>query len=197
MLRRGFDASVAALGLVVLAPLLAALALAVRLDSGGPVLFRQVRIGRGGTPFRIVKFRTMRTDAEAVGGPLTVGSDPRVTRVGRWLRASKLDELPQLWNVVVGDMALVGPRPEVPKFVAMYDARQRRVLSVRPGITDPASIRYRHENRVLAEADDPAEAYLRTVMPEKLEINLAYLERRTLASDLGVIFATLARLLGR
>ncbi len=195
MLRRAFDLAAASLGLLGLSPVLLIVAVAIATSSPGPVFFRQVRIGRFGVPFRIFKFRTMRIDAEAAGGQLTVEGDPRITRVGRLLRASKLDELPQLINVVRGEMALVGPRPEVPRYVALYDDRQRRVLDVRPGITDPASIRYRDENAILARADDPEAAYVDVVMPHKLELNLAYLERRTLASDVGVILATFARLL--
>lgn len=194
MLKRAFDLVAASLGLLALSPLFLVVAVAIAASSPGPVFFRQERIGLHGVPFRIVKFRTMRVDAEAVGGQLTVEGDPRITRVGRWLRASKLDELPQLINVVRGEMALVGPRPEVPRYVALYDDTQRRVLDVRPGITDPASIRYRDENAVLAQADDPEAAYVDVVMPHKLELNLAYLERRTLASDIGVILATFARL---
>lgn len=197
MLRRAFDLTAASLGLLALSPLLLVVAVAIAASSPGPVFFRQERIGRHGVPFRIFKFRTMRVDAEAVGGQLTVEGDPRITGVGRFLRASKLDELPQLINVVRGEMALVGPRPEVPRYVALYDDVQRRVLDVRPGITDPASIRYRDENAVLARAEDPEAAYVEVVMPHKLELNLAYLERRTLASDVGVILATFARLLRR
>ena len=143
------------------------------------------------------KFRSMRVDAEALGGQLTVSGDTRVTRVGAFLRASKIDELPQLINVLVGEMSLVGPRPEVPRYVALYTPEQRRVLEVRPGITDPASIRYRDESAVLARAADPERAYVEEVLPHKLAINLAYLERRSLASDVGVILATFWRLLRR
>ena len=195
MLRRAFDLTAAALGLLVLSPVFVAIAIAVATSSPGPVFFRQERVGRHGVPFRIYKFRTMRVDAEKVGGQLTVAGDPRITRVGALLRASKLDELPQLINVVTGEMALVGPRPEVPRYVALYSDEQRRVLDVRPGITDPASIRYRDENAVLAGAADPESAYVDEVMPHKLQLNLAYLERRTLASDVGVILATLARVI--
>ena len=197
MVRRAFDTVAAAIGLAVLSPLFFAIAAAVAMTSPGPVFFRQERVGRGGCTFRIHKFRTMRVDAERVGGQLTVGADPRVTAVGRVLRATKLDELPQLIDVLAGDMALVGPRPEVPRYVAHYTPAQRRVLEVRPGITDPASIAYRDEGKVLARAADPERAYLEEVMPHKLAINLAYLERRTLFRDVGVIFATLARLLRR
>lgn len=197
MVRRAFDTLVAAVGVLVLSPLFLAVAVAVAATSPGPVFFRQERVGLGGRTFRIHKFRTMRIDAERVGGQLTVGADPRVTAVGRVLRATKLDELPQLIDVLRGDMALVGPRPEVPRYVAQYTPAQRRVLEVRPGITDPASIAYRDEGEVLARAADPERAYLEEVMPHKLAINLAYLERRTLLRDVGVIFATLARLVRR
>lgn len=197
MAKRTLDLVAAAIGLLVLAPLFAVIAVVIRRDSPGPVFFRQERVGRGGSPFQIYKFRTMRTDAERQGGQLTVGADPRVTGVGRVLRKYKLDELPQLINVVLGDMSLVGPRPEVPRYVALYDERQRRVLDVRPGITDPASIAYREENALLAAAVDPEATYVREVMPAKLEMNLDYLDRRSLLTDLGIIFDTLAKLARR
>ena len=197
MARRAFDLGAAILGLVVLAPVFAAVALAIASSSPGPVFFRQERVGRDGRTFRIFKFRTMRQDAEARGAQLTVEGDPRITSVGRFLRASKIDELPQLINVVTGEMALVGPRPEVPRYVALYSAEQRRVLTVRPGITDPASIQYRDENAVLAAADDPEAAYVHEVMPHKLAINLEYLHRRTLVTDIGVILSTLAKVARR
>lgn len=196
-MRRAFDVAAAAAGLVLLAPLFLAVAIAIRATSPGPVFFRQERVGQGGRTFRIHKFRTMRQDAEAAGAQLTVAGDARVTRVGAWLRATKIDELPQLIDVLQGTMALVGPRPEVPRYVAAYTTEQRRVLEVRPGITDPASIAYRDESAVLAAAADPERAYLADVMPRKLAINLAYQARRTLASDVGVIFATLARIVRR
>ena len=186
-----------AVGLVLLSPVFVVVAVAIAATSPGPVFFRQVRIGRHGEPFRMYKFRSMRVDAEALGGQLTVSGDPRVTRVGAFLRASKIDELPQLINVLVGEMSLVGPRPEVPRYVALYTPEQRRVLEVRPGITDPASIRYRDESAVLARAADPERAYVEEVLPHKLAINLAYLERRSVASDVGVILATFWRLLWR
>ncbi|MEJ2288799.1 MAG: sugar transferase, partial [Deinococcales bacterium] len=169
---------------------------AVAVSSPGPVLFRQERVGLGGRTFRMLKFRTMHVDAERAGGLLTVGADPRVTPVGAFLRRFKLDELPQLVNVVAGDMSLVGPRPEVPRYVARYDERQRRVLAVRPGITDPASVAYRNESELLAGASDPEATYLHDILPAKLEMNLAYLERRSLSADVGVILRTLARVFG-
>lgn len=197
MLRRAFDLTAASVGLVLLSPLFLVVVAAIRASSPGPVFFRQARVGRGGTPFQMTKFRSMRPDAEKLGGPLTVGADPRITPIGAWLRKTKIDELPQLLDVVRGDMALVGPRPEVPKYVAHYTPEQRRVLEVRPGITDPASIQYRDESEVLAQSSDPERTYIEEVMPHKLAINLEYQARRTLASDIGVIFATLARIVRR
>jgi len=187
------DASLATAGLVMLSPILLVVAVAITLDSPGAPWFLQRRVGRHGQPFPIVKFRTMHRNAEAVGGPLTVADDRRVTRVGRFLRASKIDELPQLINVVRGDMALVGPRPEVPRYVELYDEQQRKVLEVRPGITDPASLRYRNESALLDTARDPDELYRTQLLPHKLALNLAYLERRTLWSDVGVVLGTVQR----
>ena len=192
VLRRLFNVGAASLGLLLLSPVLAVVAAAVRLDSQGPVLFRQKRVGRGGAVFDILKFRSMRSDAEAVGGQLTVGADARITRTGRFIRAWKLDELPQLVNVVRGEMDLVGPRPEVPKYVAMYDEQQREVLTVRPGITDPASVEFRSESELMAEHPEPERLYVEEIMPRKLALNIEYLRRRTVFSDIGVIFATLA-----
>ena len=191
---RTFDVLAASIGLVILAPAFVVIALVIRSTSPGPAFFRQVRIGCEGRPFSIFKFRTMRVDAELVGGQLTVGADPRVTRVGAFLRRHKLDELPQLFNVVRGEMGLVGPRPEVPRYVAHYDERQRRVLQVRPGITDPASVAFKDENAMLVASADPEATYLTELMPAKLEMNLAYLERRTLWTDIAVILRTLRRI---
>ena len=182
------------MGLVVLAPVFVLISLVIRATSPGPAFFRQIRVGRGGRPFLIFKFRTMRADAELVGGQLTVDADPRITQVGAFLRRHKLDELPQLINVVRGDMGLVGPRPEVPRFVDRYDERQRSVLQVRPGITDPASVTFRGESEMLVASADPEAVYVNDVMPAKLEMNLAYLERRTLWTDVAVIMQTLRRL---
>lgn len=193
--RRCLDTTVALLGLLLTSPIMLAAAIAIKLGSPGPVIFRQVRVGRGGRPFDILKFRTMRQDAERHGGQLTVGADARVTAVGGFLRAWKVDELPQLVNVVRGEMALVGPRPEVPRYVALYSAEQRKVLAVRPGITDPASIKYRSESEVMAAQAEPERYYIEVLMPQKLQINLDYLARRSLASDFGVILATAAAVL--
>lgn len=189
--KRAFDITVTIVGLALAFPLMAVIAAIIVADDGFPVLFRQERIGRGGAPFSILKFRTMVRDAQARGIPLTVGDDPRVTRVGRCLRRTKLDELPQLFNVLRGEMSLVGPRPEVPRYVALYTDDQRRVLALRPGITDPASIVFCNESAVLARYPDPQEAYVKKVMPEKIRINLAYAQRRSVAADLGILLRTL------
>lgn len=194
MAKRVFDVVIAGLGLLLLSPLLLGLALWVRLDSPGPALFRQERVGRFGRTFRIHKFRTM---VDGASGPqITVGADARITRAGAWLRAKKLDELPQLIDVLVGDMSLVGPRPEVPRYVALYpDALRDKVLSVRPGITDPVSLAHADESAQLARAADPEREYVEVLMPAKLRAAAAYAEHATLATDLQVLLRTV-RLLG-
>jgi lipopolysaccharide/colanic/teichoic acid biosynthesis glycosyltransferase len=196
MSKRLFDIAAAGAGLLLLAPLLLAIALWIRLDSPGPALFRQVRVGRHGVPFTILKFRTMRHDGGGCGGPpLTVGRDARITRAGRFLRRSKLDELPQLANVVLGSMSLVGPRPEVPRYVACYPPEVRRtVLSVAPGITDWAAILYKDENDILARAEDPERAYLETILPAKLCWYQRYVRERSFWVDLRILGRTLAAL---
>lgn len=192
MRKRLFDLLLSSLGLLLLAPLLLALALAVKLDSPGPVFFRQARVGRFGKPFRIHKFRTMRHDPVATGLQITVGQDARITRVGALLRRTKLDELPQLLDVWLGDMSLVGPRPEVPRYVAHYpEALRAKVLSVRPGITDLASIEYRDESSVLARALDPEHAYIHEVLPHKLALSAAYVDQASLWLDVRLIWRTL------
>ena len=188
--KRTLDLVSAAAGLIVLAPLLAVTACSIKLTSRGPVLFRQVRIGKDGRPFRILKFRSM-IDSSRSDATVTVAGDPRVTSIGAVLRRYKVDELPQLWNVIRGEMSLVGPRPELPVYVANYTAEQRAVLSGRPGITDPASIAYRHEEQILATQDDPETFYLRQILPDKLARNSAYLEKITLGNDLCVILKTI------
>jgi len=193
--KRLLDLVAAGLGLVLLSPLLFGIALWIRFDSPGPALYRQERVGRFGRLFRIHKFRTM-----SQGGPnntmqITVGADPRITRAGSVLRRLKLDELPQLWDVLVGDMSLVGPRPEVPKYVALYpDALRDKVLSVRPGMTDRASIEYREENELLAHAADPERTYIDVVMPAKLRYAAEYVDRRSMWADLRLIGATVQTL---
>jgi len=196
MTKRAFDLLASASGLVMLAPLLLLIAVAVKLDSRGPVLFRQERVGRNGRIFRIRKFRTMVRDAPRLGGAITVGRDPRITRVGHALRRYKLDELPQLIDVLLGDMSLVGPRPEVPKYVALYPPGIReRVLSVRPGLTDNASLAYIDENAQLAGAADPEREYVEKILPEKLRLYVEYVDNRSLALDLSIIGRTAARII--
>jgi lipopolysaccharide/colanic/teichoic acid biosynthesis glycosyltransferase len=193
-LPRPLEVVVSAAGLVVALPLLAVAAIAICLTSLGPALFRQERVGRFGRPFFLLKLRTMRVR----GGPeITAAGDPRVTAVGRLLRRTKLDELPQLWNVLRGDMSLVGPRPETARYVDLQDPRWTRVLSVRPGLSDPASIRYRDEEKLLASVSGDRDRYYREVLlPAKLEISQAYLSRRTWRSDVAVLVRTIGRLGG-
>lgn len=191
MSKRAFDLAASLCGLLLLAPLLGSIALWIRLDSGGPVFYRQLRIGRYGVPFSIFKFRTMKVQADA-GAQLTVGQDARITRAGRFLRHYKLDELPQLINVLQGSMSLVGPRPEVPRYVACYPPDVRRiVLSVAPGITDWASIHYKDENAILGHAADPEQAYIDTILPVKLAYYVRYVQERSFWTDLRIIFNTL------
>ncbi len=195
MTKRLFDVVGAAVALLVLAPLLLLAALAVKLDAPGPVFFRQTRVGRHGVPFRIHKFRTMRDGA--AGPEITVGDDPRITRVGAWLRRTRIDELPQFIDVLAGTMSLVGPRPEVPRYVALYPpALRERVLAVRPGITDPASLAFIDEGQRLAQSADPEREYVERILPAKLAAAADYVGRATLATDVAVLWRTLRRLLG-
>ena len=198
MAKRLFDLLGAGLGLLLLSPLLLAIAVAIKLDSRGPVFFRQVRVGRHGVPFRIHKFRTMVADAPQRGPALTVGADARITRIGRWLRRTRLDELPQLIDVLAGTMSLVGPRPEVPQYVAHYPASLReRALSVRPGITDPSSLLYLDESDLLARAADPEREYIEVILPRKLQCAADYAAQASLRSDFGVLLRTLRLLIAR
>ena len=193
-LKRAFDLAASGIGLLLLSPLLLALAVWIRLDSPGPVFFRQERIGLRGRPFRIYKFRSMRVDHS--GPQITVGADDRITRSGHIIRAYKLDELPQLLNVFLGDMSLVGPRPEVPRYVALYPVDVRaEVLSVRPGITDLASVQYRSESTLLAQSADPERTYNDTILPAKLALCRQYVRERSLGLDLKIIGMTLGILL--
>lgn len=192
------DIVLSAVGLVLLAPLLLTVALAVKLDSPGPVFFRQVRVGRFGVPFRIHKFRTM-VHAPADAGPaLTIGADRRITRTGVWLRRTRVDELAQLIDVFRGAMSLVGPRPEVPHYVALYPPALRdKVLSVRPGITDPASLAYRDESAMLARAADPEREYTEVILPAKVALAARYVDEASLGADLRVMLRSLRVLAGR
>jgi lipopolysaccharide/colanic/teichoic acid biosynthesis glycosyltransferase len=197
MPKRLFDMVFSALALVLLSPLLAAVAVWVRLDSPGGIFFRQTRVGRAGRPFRIYKFRTMRADADAAGPAITVGDDRRITHAGHWLRRTKLDELPQFINVLAGDMSIVGPRPEVPRYVTLYPADLRdTVLSVRPGITDLASIEFRDESTLLGRSSDPERTYVEQILPIKLQYAANYASSHTLWGDLQIVARTTAALWG-
>jgi len=193
-MKRAFDFCLACFGLLIIWPVLLVVALLIVLDDRGPVFFRQLRVGRFGKPFRMWKFRTMVVDAEKIGAQITVGRDPRITRIGEKLRKTKVDELPQLFNVVTGEMSFVGPRPEVPRYVELYTEEQRTVLDLMPGITDPASLRYRDENDVLAQAADPERLYREDIMPEKIRLNLDYAADAGLGRDIGVILQTIRRM---
>jgi lipopolysaccharide/colanic/teichoic acid biosynthesis glycosyltransferase len=190
-MKRMFDFTVAFLALVLLSPLLLIIALFVKATSPGPALYRGKRAGLQGRIFKMYKFRTMVVDAERLGGSCTSEGDPRVTRSGYWLRKFKLDELPQLLNVLVGDMSLVGPRPEVQEYVQLFTPEERAILSVRPGITDWASLWDRDEAQALAGHPDPERAYLELIRPEKIRLQLEYVRRRSFATDLAILFATL------
>lgn len=197
-MKRVFDLVAATLGLIVLSPLLALIAIAIKLDSRGPVLYRGVRTGLRGRPFRILKFRTMIVNAEALG-TATAHRDPRVTRIGRFLRKHKLDELPQLLNVIRGEMSLVGPRPEVEEHTSVYTAEEQIILSVRPGITDYSSIRFAQLGELLG-GDNPEEAnrvFIEKYRAEKNRLRIEYVRNRSFAEDLRIIFRTLARLVRR
>lgn len=188
--RRLLDIVVSLLGILLVSPLFLLIALLIRLDSAGPIFYRAQRVGKGGQRFALFKFRSMVTDADRQGPGITSAGDERITRMGSLLRRTKLDELPQLFNVLRGEMSLVGPRPEDPRYVALYTQEQRQVLAVRPGITSAASLAFRHEEQLLSGADWET-VYRTQVMPLKLEIDLAYLTRRTLFSDIALIWRTI------
>lgn len=189
-MKRLFDIFASGLGLLFLSPLFLILAIWIKLDSKGPVFYRQVRVGRGNKDFRIFKFRSMRVGADKQGLITVGGHDPRITRSGYFIRKYKLDEFPQLINVFIGDMSLVGPRPEVRKYVDMYTPEQMHVLDVRPGVTSLASIRYRNENELLDKAEDPDQFYIDVVMQDKLAIDLEYVEHASFGYDIKLIFQT-------
>jgi lipopolysaccharide/colanic/teichoic acid biosynthesis glycosyltransferase len=193
--KRMFDLSASILGLIPLLPIFAMLALAIKLDSDGPVFYRGLRAGRHGKPFRIFKFRTMVVDAHKFGGPSSSADDPRITRTGSFLRHHKLDELPQLLNVLTGDMSLVGPRPEVVEEVLLYTDEEKRLLSVRPGITDWASIRFRNEGEILRGSADPHAAYREKIRPEKIRLGLDYVRSHSFVTDCRIIIRTLKSVL--
>ena len=199
--RRILDLLLAIPAAILLLPVFVILAGLIKLDSSGPVFFLQERVGMGGRPFRIFKFRTMITDAERFGTQITVGRDPRITRIGHFLRQYRFDELPQLFNVLKGEMSIVGPRPEVPRYVALYTDDQRQILVYRPGITSPATIEFSNESEVLSQHADPAdpdssERYYRTeILPAKIAIDLNYSRHATVWSDCAILVQTLVRLI--
>jgi lipopolysaccharide/colanic/teichoic acid biosynthesis glycosyltransferase len=195
--KRAMDVALAAVGLVALSPLFIVCAVLAKAQSPGRALFWGPRIGRGGRRFLMAKFRTMVADAPGKGPGVTAQDDPRMTPIGRFLRKTKLDELPQLLNVLNGTMSLVGPRPELPRYVACYNERQRRVLSVRPGITGPTQIAYRHEQELLKGQPDVEAYYITVLMPAKLEMDLSYIERRRFWTDVAYLFKTLGRVFSR
>ncbi|NDI34872.1 sugar transferase [Chengkuizengella sediminis] len=191
MAKKLFDYSFSILGLLLLSPMLIIVSIYIKLDSKGPVFFKQTRIGKNENPFQIYKFRTMIQEAERVGKQITVENDPRITRLGLFLRKYKIDEFPQLINVLKGEMSLVGPRPEVPEYVQHYTQAQIKVFTVLPGITDEASIKYKHENHLLSEGINSEEIYIQHIMQDKLKINLKYIDHVSLWLDLKIILRTL------
>lgn len=196
-MKRFFDILASGLGLIVLSPLFLIVAVWIKLDSVGPVFYRQVRVGRHNKDFRIFKFRSMRGGADS-GSLVTIGGrDPRVTRIGYYLRKFKIDELPQLINVFIGDMSLVGPRPEVRHYVNYWTAEQMRILDVRPGITDPASIKFRNENELMEQASDPEKYYIEVIMQEKLRLYLEYVDNHNFWYDMSLIFKTFGAIVNR
>ena len=196
MLKRLFDISASSLGIAVLSPLLGAIAILIKLSSSGPVFYRGVRVGRFGKSFRIFKFRTMVVDAEKIGGPSTADDDPRITRIGKFLRKYKLDELPQLINVLKGEMSFVGPRPEVRQEVSLYSEEEKALLRVRPGVTDYASIKFHNEGEILKGSAEPHEAYRVLIRPEKIKLGLEYVKNPSLWTDCKILLMTCRTLVG-
>ena len=191
MLKRSFDIFFSFFGLIILSPLFLLIFVMVKTDSKGPVIYKQTRVGKNGKDFAVLKFRSMKQDSDSKGLLTVGGKDPRITKTGYFIRKYKLDELPQLINVLKGDMSFVGPRPEVRKYVLLYDEVQKKVLDVNPGITDVASIKYRNENEMLEGSDDPESFYIKEIMPVKLKMNLEYINDRSFFKDIKVILNTL------
>lgn len=194
LFKRLFDIGTSICGLIVLLPFIAVIVILIKSEDRGPVFYRGVRVGRYGKPFRIFKFRTMVVDAEKNGGPSTADDDPRITKVGKFLRKYKLDELPQLINVLKGEMSFVGPRPEVPMEVKSYTEEEKRILSVCPGITDWASLTFHNEGEILKGSPDPHQAYREKIRPGKIKLALKYVDERSFLTDIKVIFETLMTL---
>ncbi|WP_427171869.1 sugar transferase [Fusobacterium nucleatum] len=194
MLKRIFDIISSLFGLILLSPFMIIIAILIKLDSKGPVFFKQVRVTKNAREFKIFKYRTMRVGSDKYS-QITVGKDNRITKVGAFLRKYKLDEIPQLINVLIGDMSLVGPRPEVPKYVALYTDEQKEILKVRAGITDYASIEFSNENDILANEVDPEKAYIEKIMPRKIELNKKYLSEISVITDIKIILLTIKKIL--
>ena len=194
MLKRIFDIISSLFGLILLSPFIIIIAILIKLDSKGPIFFKQVRVTKNGREFKIFKYRTMKIGSDKYS-QITVGKDSRITKIGDFLRKYKLDEIPQLINVLIGDMSLVGPRPEVPKYVALYTEKQREILKVRAGITDYASIEFSNENDILANETDPEKAYIEKIMPRKIELNKKYLSEISVMTDIKIILLTIKKIL--
>ena len=194
MLKRIFDITLSLFGLIILLPFMLIIAILIKLDSKGPVFFKQIRVTKNGREFKIFKYRTMRVGSDKYS-QITVGKDNRITKIGAFLRKYKLDEIPQLINVLLGDMSLVGPRPEVPKYVALYTKEQKEILKVRAGITDYASIEFSDENDLLASEEDPEKAYIEKIMPKKIELNKKYILEISILTDIKIILLTIKKIL--
>lgn len=194
MLKRIFDITLSLFGLIILLPFMLIIAIFIKLDSKGPVFFKQLRVTKNGREFKIFKYRTMRVGSDKYS-QITVGKDDRITKIGSFLRKYKLDEIPQLINVLIGDMSLVGPRPEVQKYVALYTDEQKEILKVRAGITDYASIEFSNENDLLASEEDPEKAYIKKVMPKKIELNKKYISEISMLTDIKIILLTIKKIL--
>jgi len=195
MLKRIFDIFFSLIGLIILLPFFILIALLILIDSRGGVFYKQIRVGLNGEDFKLFKFRSMRKDADKKGLLTVGGRDSRITRIGYYIRKYKIDELPQLINVLIGDMSLVGPRPEVRKYVDLYNQEQLKVLSVKPGITDYASIEYSNENEILGKAENPEEVYIKEIMPTKLKLNQKYISEKGLFRDVKIIFKTIKKII--
>lgn len=193
--KRTFDASLAAVGLVIVSPILAGISVAIKSGSTGPLFYRGTRVGLDGKPFPMLKFRTMVINADQIGGSSTPEDDPRITRIGKTLRKYKLDELPQLWNVLVGDMSFVGPRPQVQWAVDLYTPEERTILAVRPGITDKASLKFSNEAEILKGSKDPDKDYIEKIHPEKMRLSLDYVRTRSFSGDLAIIAQTVGSII--
>lgn len=194
MLKRIFDITLSLFGLIILLPFMLIIAILIKIDSKGPVFFKQIRVTKNGKEFKIFKYRTMRVGSDKYS-QITVGKDGRITKIGSFLRKYKLDEIPQLINVLIGDMSLVGPRPEVPKYVALYTDEQKEILKVRAGITDYASIEFSDENDLLASEEEPEKAYIEKIMSKKIELNKKYLSEISILTDIKIILLTIKKIL--